>query len=405
MSEFKFTGIDRDGRKKQGRIAAENRDNAAVALRAAGVRVMSLDEAADDVPFWQRDLLGSEKPSRKEVIGFFNDLSALLGASLTVDKALRLSLRQATRRMRPVLSRLIESVVAGRALSDSMRTHDGVFDRAAIEIVRAGEVSGALAEVVANIAETMRRQEEMRSAIVSALIYPAILTVMALVIVVVTVSSLLPSIAPLFEAPGVVVPLPIQFLTFMETVIAEDWPLLLAASSVILIAAVAWWRNAAAKASRNRMWRRLPLLGAILTDIDVGRTCRILGTLVTARVPLPQALAVSENIPAGLAFRQTLGAARRSIQEGARLADALQPLHATAPRMIDMIRTGEEVNRLGEMLLRIADLADTAVKTKIDRLFTLLTPLITCFMGLVIGGLIMSIMGAILSVSDLAGAS
>jgi general secretion pathway protein F len=113
---------------------------------------------------------------------------------------------------------------------------------------------------------------------------------------------------------------------------------------------------------------------------------------------------VCENIPSGAAFRQTLASARLGIQEGLRLADALQPLYASAPQMIDMIRTGEEVNRLDDMLLRTADLAEAGVKTRIDRLFTLLTPVITSVMGLLIGGLIVSIMSAILSVNDLTAA-
>ena len=242
----------------------------------------------------------------------------------------------------------------------------------------------------------------MQSAIVSALIYPALLLVMALGIIGLVVTSLLPSIAPLFDAPGVVAPAPIRFMKAAETFLSENGLLLAGASVAIGLALLVWWRRPQARAWRNRNVRRLPLLGGMLNEIDVGRVCRILGTLVAANVPLLHALRATVDLPGGHLFRETLALSHRRIQEGARLSDALSPLGKAAPQMLDMIRTGEEVNRLADMLLRAADLAEENVRTRIDRLFTVLTPVITCVMGLVIGGLIMSIMSAVLSVNDLA---
>jgi general secretion pathway protein F len=402
MTAFRFAAIDRAGQRKNGRLEAESRESALAELRAAGLRTLSIEQAEAVLPFWQRDILGGDKPTQRDVISFFQDFATLLGANLTVDRALRLSLRQASKRMQPVLQKILAEVVAGRAVSDAMRNQAGIFPDSSIEVVRAGELTGALAEVVARIAETMRRQQEMQSAITSALIYPALLLVMAFGIVLLVVTSLLPSIAPLFNAPGVVAPLPIRLLQGGQAFLEENWQMLTVGSVLCLIALVLWWRNAAMRAWRNRMWRRVPLIGGILNEIDAGRVCRILGTLVAARVPLPQALAVAQNMPNGIRYRQTLGSARQAIQEGARLADALAPLYATSPQMVDMIRTGEEVNRLADMLLRVADLAEDNVRTRIDRLFTLLTPVITIVMGLIIGGLIMSIMSAVLSINDLA---
>jgi general secretion pathway protein F len=405
MTTFEFSGIDGEGRRRRGRIQADTREGAMAALRTSGVRVIDIHSTTTEtVPFWQRDILGSDKPGRKDLLAFYLDAATLLGANLPVDRALRLSCQQARPRMRPFVQALYDGVVAGRALSEAMRAHPGVFPVAAIEMVKAGEMTGTLAGIFARLAETSRRQEELRSAITSALIYPALLIGLSFIIIIVVVSSLLPSIAPLFDAPGVVAPMPIRLMKAAERLVAEDWPFLLAAGFATALGAFLWWRNPKAQIWRNRMLRRAPLVGALLTDIDVGRTCRVLSALVAARVPLPRALAVVEGLPAGLHFRTVLADARRRIQEGTRLADALEPLRPSAPQMIDMIRTGEEVNRLDDMLLRLADLAEENVRTKSDRLLTLLTPVITCVMGLVIGGLIMMIMTSILSINDLAGA-
>lgn len=402
MSFFEFAGIDRQGKRKRGRIQAESKEGALAALRASGIRVSQITPAHEALPFWKRDILGGNQPGRKDVLAFYQDFATLLGANLPVDRALRLSARQATPRFRPIQQSLVEGVVAGRSLSEAMRAHSGIFADAAIEMVKAGEMSGTLAAIFERIATTTRRQQELRSAVTSALIYPALLLTLSVVIVIVVVSSLLPSIAPLFDAPGVVAPLPIRLMTWTQTFMGENWALLAAAMLAVLIAAVVWWQRPSARIWRNRAVRRVPVLGALLMEIDVSRTCRVLGVLVGARVPLPRALAVVEHLPSDLAFQKLLGNARYRIQEGARLAAALEPLQNSAPQMLDMIRTGEEVNRLDDMLLRVADLAEDSARTKIDRLFTLLTPIITCIMGLVIGGLIMMIMTSILSINDLA---
>ena len=182
--------------------------------------------------------------------------ATLLGANLPVDRALRLSCQQARPRMRPFVQALYDGVVAGRALSEAMRAHPGVFPVAAIEMVKAGEMTGTLAGIFARLAETSRRQEELRSAITSALIYPALLIGLSFIIIIVVVSSLLPSIAPLFDAPGVVAPMPIRLMKAAERLMAEDWPFLLAAGFATALGAFLWWRNPKAQVWRNRMLRR-----------------------------------------------------------------------------------------------------------------------------------------------------
>lgn len=402
MTTFSFEGIDAAGRKQRGRLDAPTREHAAGQLRASGLRIVSITEASGDVPFWQRDIIGGNTPATEHVLTFFRDLATLLDANLTIDRALRLTLRQSGKQMRPVVQRMLDAVVAGRSLSDAMQAERGIFPEAAIETIRAGEMTGTLAGVTTQIAETLKRQEELRSTIVSALIYPSVLLVMAVGIIIVVMSSLLPALAPLFDAPGVTPPAPIRFVNALSA-LRDQYGVMLAVGSVagLLLFALLWTRPGA-KAWRNRAIRRLPLVGTLLNDVDTARVCRVLGTLVGARVPLPQALAATVNLPGGEDFRQALADARRRITEGARLADALLPLQKLSPQTLDMVRTGEEVNRLGEMLLRAADLAETGVRKRIDRLFTLLVPAITCVMGIIIGGLILSIMSAVLSVNDLA---
>ena len=147
-----------------------------------------------------------------------------------------------------------------------------------------------------------------------------------------------------------------------------------------------------------------PLLGPILIGVEAGRLCRVLGTLVSADVSLPAAIAASRTIPNNPVFRDAVAAAGRRMAEGARLSQSLDRLQPYMPVVLNLIATGEQVNRVGEILLHAADMQETESQARIERLMSLLVPLMTAGMGLSIGGLVFSVMSAILSVNDLATA-
>lgn len=403
MTAFRFESVDRDGRRRSGRVEAGTRAEALAAATAGGARVLKLDPVATTVPFWQRDLFGSGRISDQDRLAFVKDFSTLVGAELTIDRALRLVIRQAPKRLKKTLEGVLADVLAGVPLSRALGRRPEAFPVDMVEVVAAGELTGHLGRVLKDLTLSLERRLEIRRTIVSALIYPALLLVMALGVVALVVGVLVPSLAPLFDQPGAEPPMVIALVQGLQAVLAAWWPVILALLAGLTTLLAVAWRRPGFAAARERLLFATPLLGPVLVGIEAGRFTRVLGTLLSASVPVPAAIQATRRVPKSRAFRAAIDEAARRIPEGARLAAALGGLSRLSPLTLQMIATGEEVNRLPDMLLHAANLHEETVRLRIDRLFTVMTPVITGLLGVLIGSLILSIMGAILSINDLAG--
>lgn len=402
MSRYGYEGIDRSGALKSGRLEAETRAKALALAGAGGLRVTKLEVLATADSIWTRDLFGSGKVREADVLTVVKDLATLIDADLTIDRALRLAIRQAPKSMAPILDHVLADVLAGLPLSRALAKHPKAFPRDVVEVAAAGELTGTLGRVLADLAISMSRAQEIRRTIVSALIYPSLLMILALGIVGLVVGVLVPALEPLFDQPGIEPPAVIALTRRVEALLSAYWAALLGGLALAILALTASWRRPRFAEARERLLLGLPLLGPVLVGIEAGRICRTLGTLLGARVPVPAALAATRLVPRRIAFRKAVDEAARRIPEGARLAAALSGLERLSPLTLQMIATGEEVNRVPDMLMRAAELHEEQVRLRLDRLFTAMTPMITAGLGIVIGGLILSIMSAILSVNDLA---
>ncbi|WAJ27834.1 type II secretion system F family protein [Antarcticirhabdus aurantiaca] len=403
-TRFRFEAIDASGRRRSGHVEAASRTEAAARAGANGARLLTLEAVPAAEPFWRRDLFGTggTRIRGADRLALVKDLSTLLGAELTVDRALRLAHRQAPKSLKAPLAAVLADVLAGRPFSRALAAHPAAFPAEMVEMAAAGEATGSLGRVLADYAVSLERREAVRRTVVSALIYPALLFVMAGGIVGLVVGVLVPSLSPLFDQPGVEKPAVIRLVEGVQGVLATHWPLVLGTLGAGVAILAALWRRPGFLAFRERLLLTSPLLGPVLVGVEAARLARVLGTLLAAEVPVPAALAVARRIPKTRAFRDALAEAARRVPEGARLAAALSRLGPLSPLTLQMIATGEEVNRLPQMLLHAAHLHEEAVETRIGRLFAVMTPAITGILGLVIGALILSIMSAILSVNDLA---
>ncbi|WP_244498337.1 type II secretion system F family protein [Aureimonas ureilytica] len=402
MTWFRFEALDERGMKRSGRVEADSRARATALAGAGGLRVLKVEPVAQKDSIWQRDLFGTGGVKRGELLAFVKDLATLLGAELTVDRALRLAIRQSPKALRPTLDKVLADVLSGISLSRVFARHPKIFPREVVEVTAAGELTGTLGKVLADLAVSLTRAEDIRRTVVSALIYPSLLFVMALGIVGLVVGVLVPSLEPLFDQPGVETPGVIALTRNLEALVTEHGLALALGLGGALAGLVALWRRPGFADWREGALLRAPLIGPVLIGIEAGRLCRTLGTLLGAEVGLPAAIAATRPVARRLVFRRALEDAARRIPEGARLAAALSKLEPVSPLTLQMIAVGEEVNRVPDMLIRAAELHEEAVETRIGRLFAVMTPVITGCLGLFVGGLILSIMSAIFSVNDLA---
>lgn len=423
MAEFVYRAAKADGTIVSARLTAPARDAALRQLRGQGLTPISLDTAdgsgagpavssASGAP---RETGGGQKraafslfhrerkPGFEDVHGLTGELSIMLRAGLPLDRALKVLIGMSDKpAMRAVLEDLLKAVKGGKGLSQALLPHQALFGEFYVNMVRSGEMGGHLAEVLTQLAEHLERVKALRESVISALIYPVILVVVAVVSVFLLLGFVVPQFEPLFEDLGDGLPLPTKLIVQLGRLVS-DWGALL----VIVIAAAVWLLRRWLSGSAGKTWwdttaMRLPLLGLIVRKYEITRFARSMGTLLGNGVPIVTAIKIASDTMGNLRLRNAIATVAPSIKQGGRMADALETSGLFTPLALNMVRLGEETGRLDEMLLEVARVHDGEVQAGVKRALTLVEPLLILTLGAVIAAIIISILMGILSINNLA---
>lgn len=331
------------------------------------------------------------------------ELATLIRADVNIDHALRILVESAgSGEGRKLLSQLTEQVTAGQSLSAALAAQANGFRRDEIAMIRAGEQTGSLAGVLVQLAGFLERRVELRHKLVSALVYPALLLVMAAISIFIIVTVLIPNIMPLFEGTGMKLPLIISVLIGIIDFTKSYWPLILAAAAALIALLIYALRQEGMRLALDRLVLKLPFLGAHVRKAALGAACRTIATLLQSGVHLQQAMAACVEVVGNRIAKQEVQSAREQVIHGKKLSQSLRSGSIFDPASARILALGEETNRLSEMLLHIADKSEADVARSTERWMAMLTPIMTLVLGLLIGGLIMSVMQAILSVNEIA---
>ncbi len=404
MPSFQYRAYDTSGELAQGSLEAVSQDAASDALWARGLTPFQLRSSGHTAkPWWQREVFGGRRALRSDLVGFTRELATFIGAEIPLDDALRMLSDQATSAvMGELAADLRKDILNGATLSDAMQKRAGVFAADYISVVRAGELGGTLGQVFEELAALLERRLEVHTRIQSALVYPAILVGLSSISLAIIVGVLMPSIAPVFAGGGRPLPAAIQFFLSLQ----EGW--LEALIAVATTAAVAAWTVSAAlrrpglRMFFDRTKLKAPLLARFLLQQETARFARTLGTLLRAGVPLLRAATSACDVIGNRHIAAGIARAIGLLQEGASLHHALAAETALPAVALRMISVGEEAGKLDRMLLAVAVKFEQQTQRSIDRFMTALTPILTMAIAVLVGGLIMAVMNAILSVNELA---
>jgi general secretion pathway protein F len=406
--QFHYQAFDNSGRKRAGNIEAVDSGEALCKLSDQGLIALSVSRTSPSdakQSIWTRDLgefwgsgLGLEQRAKVARL-----LATLLGAGIPLDRALKLLEVQApSQRARRLAESASEAVVAGKPLSDALQSAQLGFAADEIGLIKAGEQTGTLGVVLEDLGIMLERRNDLRSRMISALIYPAILLVMAMLSLTVIATVLVPNLAPMFADSNQ--PMPLMIATVMSVTDAlSNHGLQIA----FLIAAMLTFcfiviRQPVMKRGLERVAMRLPFIGIILRQAEQARLCRTLGTLLRSGVAMQNAIAATRAAVRREATRSELADVAERVTSGAKLGDAIVSVGVIPVATQQMISIGEQTNRLDHLLLHAAQSSESDAAARIERLMTMLTPLMTIAIGFLIGGLILSVMRAILSVNELA---
>jgi general secretion pathway protein F len=403
MPTFSYRAYGGRGEFAEGRIEAVSPDAANEMLWAQGLTPFHMQTSdAGAERWWQREIFGAGRSSPAQLASFTRDFATLNTAEIPLDDALRILAAQApSRAMRMVIASLLADVLDGCHLSDAMHKHPQVFSAEHVSAVRSGEVGGTLSQVLEEMAELLERRMEIRNRIRSALVYPAILVAFAIVTVGLIVAVLVPGIAPIFAEGGKQMPAVIGFVLAVQahwTVIAAVLVVLATSATSALVIAL---RRPPARLAIDRFKLRPPLFGVFILERETARFARSLGTLLRAGVPLLQASTSARAVIGNRHIGAGVDRALEAVREGSSLHRALER-HASLPAVaLRMISVGEEAGKLDRMLLRMAAMFEQQTQRTVDRLMTILTPALTLTIAFLVGGLILSVMNAILSINEL----
>ena len=380
-----FRAVAADGKLRTGTLSAETDRHVAAELKRQGLIpvYVGLEQKAGNalkIPAFQRG-------RRKDILFFTQELATLLNAGVPLDRALSITAELTEHaNFRTLVLDIVRLIKGGKSLADSLAAHPIYFSDLYVNMVRAGEASGSLSQIFDRLAEFERTRDDLRSYIVSSLIYPGLLTIVGLSSIIVLLEFVVPRFAQIFSDPRMTIPVPTQMLLATSRYLQTYWlpgVILLAA---VIISLVTYIRTAGGAMWWDTFRLRVPVLGDALRKAETARFARAMGTLVAASVPLVQSIGIS-----------------RGILNNRRIAGPLSKAGEFPPLAAHLLSVGEETGHLDAMFVRMADIYETETRSAIRRFTSLFEPLIILVMGLLIGTLILSLMLAITSINDIAG--
>jgi general secretion pathway protein F len=335
---------------------------------------------------------------------FVQQLTRLLQASLPLDRSLEiLTTLMEDKRTRRIVQRLLEKVRDGSSLAEAMAAEEQAFPSVCVSMVRAGEEGGALRVVLARVGDFLVRSEAIRQKVISSMIYPAALLVVATGSIVLILTFVLPQFESMFEDAGARLPAATKLVMGASQALRQDWWIMLLGLAILAIVLQRMMKLSSMLVLRDRIVLRLPILGSLVTRFEVGRFSRSLGVLLTNGVPAARALALAGATVNNRVFTEAIETLAARFKEGGGLAKSLEETGCFPNLAIQLVQIGDETGRLQDMLQEIADIYDQEVERALERLLALLVPGITIIMGVVVALIVAAVMTAMVSINELAG--
>lgn len=401
MARFSYRAFDDQGGLRQGEVEAASQAEAEENLWRQGLTPFEWRATTDTASPLRR--LWGNKPNPARVAAFTRAFATLEQADIPLDQSLRLlATETASPALRRVAEDLLRQVVDGASLSQAFASRPDVFGDDYVQVVREGESVGRVGMALGELADMLERRQELRGRIQSALVYPALLVLMAIASTAVVLGTLVPNIAPIFTDNGKPLPSGLRFIMDLE---AHGQELGLAAG-LILIGALAAAKIVSARPGLriafDRALLRTPAVGPLLQKLAAARFARALGSTLKAGAPLLPAFD-SARLSVGNAYlRDRFSHALEEVRGGARLSAALRDIKDFPSAAAQMVAIGEDSGQSAAMLLRLASLFERDTQAAIERLMSLLTPMLTISIAGVVGALILTVMDAVLSINDMA---
>jgi type IV pilus assembly protein PilC len=389
--EFRCRLASPNGEIVEGVYVAETEARLRHELEEKGLYVLSLQPKGAIGGFSLR-LPQRSSINTREFLVFNQELATLLKAGMPLVQSLDLLRRRVTApSFRSVLDDVHERVRSGTALSDAFAAHADVFPRVYTASLLAGERSGSLDGVLRRYVEYTKIIQTVKRKTLSALVYPAILTSLALVLVSIIVLKVVPAFSDFYQGFGAELPLVTRMIVRLSDFIRSNFILIVAAIAIVVFGAIAWIRQPGQKARFDHLILGLPAIGPIAGKFSTSQMARTLATLLGGGLPLVNALDIASKSIGNQYMASQLEIVSGRVREGESFAAALEARKVFPEVAVKMAEVGESTGALQDMLNTVADFYDEEISTNMERFVTLVEPVLLVVMGIVIAGLLLAL--------------
>jgi type IV pilus assembly protein PilC len=402
MAVYLWTGIDRAGKKQKGEIEADNLPLARQMVIRKGMAVKTLRPKPKAIEDYFPAIGGRVKD--KDIVIFVRQFSTMIDAGLPLVQCLDiLQEQQDNANFKRVIRQIKKDVEEGATLSDAVKKHPKIFDSLFHNLVAAGEIGGILDIILNRLAAYIEKMSKLKKKIKGALTYPIIVVAIAVIVVAVILIWVIPVFAGLFRDAGVKLPSMTLFVMNMSDFAKKYFHWMFLGLILVIFGLRRFYRMPRGREIFDRLFLRMPVCGVLIRKIAVARFTRTLGTMMSSGVPILDGLEVVASTAGNFVVEKAIRDARVAIAEGRSVAEPLAETGAFPSMVTQMIAVGEATGALDSMLGKIADFYDEEVDAAVGALTSMLEPLLILFLGVTIGGLLVSMYLPIFQLADVVG--
>jgi type IV pilus assembly protein PilC len=391
LESYRYSAVDENGNKVSGTEKAASASAAHLMLLQRGLEPIEVKEHKNILQFE----ITKKVVKRKEIMHFSRQLSVFVEAGIPIMEALQVISEETTDKLlKKVLLNMIDELQSGDTFAAAAASHPEAFPRYYVAVLESAELTGTLDTVLLELADYLETDIEARSQITSALIYPAVVAVMAVVTVIILATFVLPKFRTFFASLHAKLPLPTRMLLSISAFISNWWWAIAGAILLAIIAFVTLRRSKQGRAWLDSVLLKLPVAGSLLQAAIIERVCRVLASLVTAGVDLPRAMAVTAEASNNAVYTEGLNHVREQMMEGNGLAEPLAATQLFPGAARQMFRVGEETGTLDKQLTTAAAFYHRELEIKVKHFTSLFEPAIIIFMGLIVGFVAVALVSA-----------
>ena len=398
MATYKYIAIDKNGKRIEAFHSAESEKNLVSTLSANQLTIVSITEQKKRASIFKK----STKIKSDDLILFSRQLATMVNAGLPLVQGLdTLADQMENPSLKTLIRKLEDDVAGGESFSQALLKHQKVFSEFYVSMIRAGEESGTLDEILNRLATYLENSAKLARKVKSALVYPAVVTVMSILIVMVLILKVVPTFKNIFDAFGGTLPLPTRVLIGTSEILKDYFLIVAGILAVAFFLLRKYVQTEKGRLQFDGLKLRIIIFGSLMKKVALAKFARTLCTLIKSSVPILKALEIVGATSGNKVLEKTLSSVGIGVKEGKTIAEPLSKSRFFPAMVVKMISVGEKTGALEDMLTKIADFYESEVDAAVDGLTSVIEPVLICFLGIIIGSIVIAMFLPILKMSTL----